>query len=83
MADYAVTGVTKDDDGDIVEVCGPWGKVSLVTAVQLLRIGSTFYVPLKNNRRADITEVRGTNRPYLRTNWDGTTKNNLEELDPC
>jgi hypothetical protein len=84
MAEYRVTGVQKDADGDIVALCGDMGKTSRNDVRQLMDLaGHRFYVLLTNNSRAYIDIVRSPTGWYLRTNWDGTTRNNLDSLPPC
>lgn len=83
MSDYEVNRAGRDRDGDITKLCGPWGSASSTDVMQLIQLGNRFYVPLTNGSRARIEIVQGQYRPYLRTNWDGTTRNNLDDLDPC
>jgi ATP-dependent Lon protease len=85
MADLAVHGATKDYQGDITVLCGPWGSASASASsvIQSIQLGNRYYVPLTDGTKAWIAVVRGGRRSYLRTNWDGTTKNNLDDLPPC
>lgn len=83
MSDFAVHGATKDYQGNITTLCGPWGSGSSTNVIQSIQLGNRFYVPLTDGTVAWISVVQGNPRPYLRTNWDGTTKNNLDDLPPC
>jgi hypothetical protein len=42
----------------------------------------TYYVPW-NTGRTEIRVVQGTHGPYLRTDRDGTSRNNLDDLPDC
>ncbi|WP_367575766.1 DUF3892 domain-containing protein [Microbacterium algihabitans] len=84
MTEYAVTCATKNAQGDVVSIGGSWGSYEKATAIYYIQIGlHSFYVPLTNGSVAQIEVVNGPTGPYLRTNWDGTTKNNLDDLKMC
>ncbi len=90
MADRAVTQTGKDADGDITKLCNPgefWSPRSKQDAIDDIESGNhTYYVPWISGRRQFRTEIRVVNGPngkYLRTNHDGTSKNNLDDLPNC
>lgn len=84
MADHAVTSTGKDRNGDITSLCGPFGKVASATAITQIDYRlETYHVPLTNGNKAVIEVVQGPSGKYLRTNWDGTTANNLDSLPDC
>jgi hypothetical protein len=83
VVDRAVHGATKDHQGNITKLCGPWGSASATDVIQAIQLGGRYYVPLLGGASAWIRVVQGSTGPYLRTNWDGTTRNNLDDLPPC
>lgn len=88
MADRAVYRTRKDEDGDILALCSTgelWSPRLKVDAIADIEGGAhTYYVPLKSGKRAEIHVVVGQyGGKHLRTNWDGTTRNNLDDLEPC
>jgi hypothetical protein len=86
MADRAVTQTGKDADGDITRLCNPgefWSPRSKQDAIDDIELGNhTYYVPWNSGRTA-IRVVDGPNGKYLRTDRDGTSKNNLDDLPDC
>ena len=86
MADRAVRKTGKDTDGDITSLCdigATWSPRYKADAISDIENGvHTYYVPWKSGR-TEITVVKGTNGKYLRTVRDGSTGNNLDELDDC
>lgn len=85
MADRAVYKSGKDRDGDITSLCGSmFGSVPKATAISHIESGlHSYHVPLTNGTKARIDVVPGASGKYLRTNWDGTTRNNLDDLPDC
>jgi hypothetical protein len=83
MAQYEVSGSGKDQDGNIVALCGVWGTYDSSTIIQWIQLGHEFYVPLNNGTNAAIGVVEGPTGPYLRTDWDSTSTNNLDDLPDC
>lgn len=83
MGEYAVTGVTKDNFGDIATLCGPWGSASEVSVMQAIQLGNRYYVSRPDASKCWIRIVNGPRRPYLRADWDDTTTNNLGQLPLC
>jgi len=87
MADREVTHTGKDDDGDITELCNPdedWSPLSKFDAIMEIKLDlNRYYVNVEGNE-VDIHVVGETNETrYLRTNWDDTEINNLDELPIC
>lgn len=83
MTDYQVLRSGKNTAGDITKLCGDWGSVSKADAITLINLGHRFYVPLTNGSVVFVSVVQGQTGPYLRTNWDGTQRNNLDDLQDC
>lgn len=84
MVDRAVYRSGKDGAGDITSLCGNFGTVPKATAIQEIEYGlHRYHVPLSNGSQARIEVVNGATGKYLRTNWDGTTRNNLDDLPDC
>lgn len=86
MADRAVYKTGKDRDGDITKLCNGgelWSPRDKSDAIRDIenRVHS-YYVPWKSGR-TEIRVVQGNNGKYLRTDQDGTSKNNLDDLPDC
>lgn len=77
----------KDRDGDITALCNSgehWSPRPKSKAIQDIESGIyQYYVLLKNGERAIVGVVNGSSGKYLRTNWDGTKRNNLDDLPDC
>lgn len=86
MADRAVYKTGKDDDGDITSLCNDgetWSPRSKTLAMIDIENGShTYYVPWQSGR-TEIHVVNGATGKYLRTQRDGSTSNNLDDLPDC
>lgn len=86
MADRAVYKTGKDRDGDITKLCNAgeaWSPRRKADAIKDIEAGShAYYVPWKSGR-TEIRVVNGQNGKYLRTDRDGTTNNNLDDLPDC
>jgi hypothetical protein len=86
VADRAVRKTGKDRDGDITSLCddgaswSPRGKWDAINDIETR--AHAYYVPW-NSGRTEIRVVNGANGKYLRTDSDGTTKNNLDDLPDC
>ena len=83
----AVIQTGKDRDGDITSLCYPgqhWSPRNKADAIR--DIESTqyaYHVPMKSGNKAPIRVVNGPTGKYLRTDWDDTDRNNLNELPDC
>ena len=87
MAERDVTQTGKDRDGDITRLCNPgeqWSPRSKAAAIRDIddKVHSYFAVGPAGNR-TPIHVVNGPTGKYLRTNWDGTERNNLDDLPDC
>ena len=86
MSDRDVTRTGKDVDGDITKLCNPersWSPRSKKDAIHDIESGDhTYYVPWTSGR-TKIKVVDGPSGKYLRTDSDGTSKNNLDDLPNC
>lgn len=86
MADRAVTKTRKDNDGDILALCGDgaiWSPRLKADAIRDIETKThTYYVPWPEGR-TEIRVVDGPSGKYLRTDRDNTSRNNLDELPDC
>ncbi len=86
MADRAVLKTGKDSDGDITRLCNSgatWSPRSKADAIYDIENGiHTYHVPWTDGR-TEIRVVNGATGKYLRTQRDGSTKNNLDDLPDC
>lgn len=86
MADRAVRKTGKNQDGDIASLCddgASWSPRSKADAIWDIESGRhTYHVPWTSGR-TEIHVVNGTYGKYLRTDRDGSTRNNLDELPNC
>ena len=74
MTDRPVRQTGKDEAGDITSLANAGADIENDT--------HTYYVPWKSGR-TEISVVNGPTGKYLRTQRDGSTGNNLDELpDP-
>ena len=88
MADRRVTQTKKDRDGDITALCRPgetWSPRSKAGAIRDIEGGAhTYHVLWPDNVRTEIRVVDDRAKgKYLRTDKDGTTRNNLRDLPNC
>ena len=86
MADRAVRKTGKNYQGDITSLCDDgqwWSPRYKADAISDIESGThTYHVPWTGGR-TEIRVVVGTNGKYLRTDRDGTAKNNLDDLPDC
>ena len=86
MTERAVKKTRKDRDGDILALCNPgsyWSPRSKKDAIRDIESGShKYYVPWRSGKTY-IHVVNGPNGKYLRTNQDGSSRNNLDDLPDC
>lgn len=89
MADRAVRKTGKNTDRDITSLCddgASWSPVSKAQAIRDIESGvHSYHVPWTSGR----TEIRVVHDrtvsggKYLRTDWDATQRNNLDDLPDC
>lgn len=86
MADRAVRQTQKDRNGDILALCNPgsfWSPRRKTDAIYDIETGMhSYYVPWESGR-TEIRVVNGPTGKYLRTDRDGTSRNNLDDLADC
>ena len=86
MSDRAVRRTGKDSAGDITRLCdtgAAWSPRAKRDAISDIESGRhTYYVPWTTGR-TEIRVVEGAKGKYLRTDRDGTSKNNLDDLPDC
>lgn len=84
--DRAVTKTGKNSQGDITSLCNDgagWSPRETADAISDIESGiHAYYVPWTTGR-TDIHVAVGPNGKYLRTDRDGTPRNNLDELPDC
>lgn len=82
-----VTRTDKDKDGDIIALCNPnqrWSPREKHDAISDIDNDiHEYYVKPSCYPEAKISVVKGNKGKYLRSNWDGTKKNNLKKLPDC
>lgn len=85
-----VTQTGKDRDGDITALCNRsqagqgWSPRPKAKAIRDIESGVyQYYVGLNDGSRAIIKVVNGSSGKYLRTSWDSTSRNNLDDLPDC
>ncbi|MDO8107214.1 DUF3892 domain-containing protein [Isoptericola sp. b441] len=86
MADRRVTNTHKDDQGDIMALCAPgaaWSPRGKGDAIRDIDSGVHTYYVQWTDKRTEITVVNGPTGKYLRTDWDNTSRNNLDDLPDC
>jgi len=86
MIDREVTRTRKDDSGEITFLCNPeswWSPRSKEDAIRDIDSEAYAYYVKWLGKRTEIEVVQGKTGKYLRTNWDGTTRNNLFDLQDC
>ena len=86
MADRAVRKTGKNHQGDITSLCddgAPWSPRHKSDAISDIESGlHTYFVPWTTGR-TEIRVAQGTNGKYLRTDRDGTSRNNHDDLPDC
>jgi hypothetical protein len=86
MTDRVVVKSGKDRDGDITKLCNAgqvWSPRLKAEAIRDIESGThRYYVPW-NSGKTWIRVANGPSGKYLRTDSDGTTKNNLDDLPDC
>ena len=86
MADRAVYKTGKDSQGNILSLCNDgayWSPRRKSDAISDIESGlHTYHVPWQSGR-TEIRVVQGPTGKYLRTDFDNTTRNNLDDLQDC
>jgi hypothetical protein len=87
MATRYVTRSGKDGYGDITKLCNsgePWSPRLKADAISDIENKvHDYYVSWNDGQVTQIKVVNGQTGKYLRTQRDGTTKNNLDDLPDC
>lgn len=83
----AVLQTGKNNDGDITALCNrgqSWSPRAKADAIRDIESQLySYHVPMKDGSKTPIHVVNGKYGKYLRTNWDNTDKNNLDDLPDC
>lgn len=88
MARRKVTKTKKDTDDDILALCKPfenWSPRSKADAISDIESKThSYYVIASGLREVDVHVVNDPSKgKYLRTDSDGTSRNNLVDLPDC
>jgi hypothetical protein len=81
MSERRVKRTAKDSEGDIVALCGDWGRVEKAEAVRHIN-GSVYdyFVQDASGRRAQVHVYAGR---HLRTDPNSRCADNPDTLPPC
>lgn len=85
IPEYEVTCVVKDDDGKIIEI-GSGARLRWAWSDAIDKIENDkakFYVEVERPRVYVHVVTSKNGAKHLRTDADGTTKNNLDDLRAC
>lgn len=87
MATRNVYKSGKDQDGDITKLCASgetWSPRLKADAISDIENKvHQYFVPWSDGQTTEIKVVNGATGKYLRTQRDGSTKNNLDDLPDC
>lgn len=87
MAKRYVNKSGKDKDGDITKLCNAgeaWSPRKKADAVSDIENKvHEYFVKWTDGQETPIRVVNGATGKYLRTQRDGSTKNNLDDLQDC
>ena len=86
MADRKVTKSQKDIKGDIIALCNFgewWSPRSKSDAINDIESGDHTYYVQDSLGRSDIHVVNGQSGKYLRTDPNGKSSDNLDDLPDC
>lgn len=81
-----ITRSKKNSDGDILAICNQeawWSPVTKSQAIKDIDSKTHSYYVVIGYQEVDIHVVNGKNGPYLRTDPDKTSTNNLDNLPDC
>ena len=87
MATRTVTATRKDRNGDITAL-GNFGelwspRLAPDAIDDIVEKRHAYWVNWPDGLRTEVRVVRGSTGPYLRTDRDDTTHNNLDDLPDC
>ena len=86
MADRQVTETGKDSDGDITSLCNlgqSWSPRTKAGAIGDIEANTHTYYVQSSSGRSDIHVVDGPTGKYLRTDPNGASGDNLDNLPDC
>ena len=79
-----MTYTRKEPDGDILALCGEgelWSPRVKVDAIKDIDLKIYSYYVMHEGKTLDVHVARtSSGEKYLRTDWDSTTHNNLDDL---
>lgn len=75
-----VTKSSKNSDGDIIGLCGATWKVSKSDAIRDIRNDPSSY---DVSPGVYVRVATRNGQPYLTTDADGSSRNNLDNLEDC
>ena len=84
-----IKGVGRDDNGNIIAICGYWRAdgnkmcVPVLRAIRQIKNRTFRYFVRNGAKRAYVCPFPRKNPTTLRTNADSTTRNNLNSLRLC
>lgn len=87
MAERQVTHSRKDGAGDILALCHPgqwWSPRTKHDTISDIETGQhSYFVHAYGHGRVAVQVAHGLTGKYLRTDADGTGRNNLDDLPNC
>jgi hypothetical protein len=86
MPDRRVNATGKNAEGDITSLCltdAAWSPRSKYLAIEDIESRAHTYYVLWRDKRTEIHVVQGATGKYLRTDYDTTPRNNLDDLPDC
>lgn len=88
MADRRVTASGKDKDGDITKLCNSgqsWSPRKKADAINDIESKAhTYYTQDRNGNRSDVhVAKKADGSKYLRTDPNGKSEDNLDNLPDC
>ncbi len=83
MAERQVTKTGKDRDGDIIKLCGDFGEVYKAQAIREIKFRTHRYFVDEGWGRVYVKVVPIRGVEHLRTAFDSTIRNNLDNLPDC
>lgn len=86
MTERSVTHTRKNSQGDITALCSPgahWSPRSKEDVIHDIKSWTHNYYVQWTDKRTEIHVAGSPPNEYLRTDWDSTTRNNLDDLPDC